>query len=127
MTTVPFTISASIDYPPDDGQPVATRGSSVSGSYESKEEKTYKLEGTGTQDVDFGTVALAKAIFVEVDADSSVAAQPITLSINGGTDVWQIAPGGFLAYANPSPIAGGISSAQIAYTTAARVHVRVVG
>lgn len=126
--STPFSISGSLDYPPDDGQPVASRDFSVSNSFDSKEEADYNLAsgGPSPQTVCFGTITNAKAFLIEVAADSSPSAAPINVSINGGTDAWEIAPGGFLAYASPSPVSG-IQSMEIAYTSAAKVKVRLLG
>lgn len=126
MSTTPFTLSGSFDYPPDDGQPIAARDYSVSNSFESKKEGDYVLSGAGTQVVDFGTVAKAKAFLIEVDPDTSPSAAPINVTINGGTDQWEISPGGFIAYASPVPSVG-ITSMSIAHTVSAKVRVRLLG
>ena len=81
------------------------------------------LTGSGVQVVDFGSVADAKAIFVEVASD---AAAPINLRFNGGTDDHEVAAGGFYAASNPVP-ATGVSALSIVYTADAKVTVRILG
>lgn len=121
--TVPFSLAGTLIYPPDAGQPQATRSFSGSGQFVSKQESDFSLTGTGTLVVSFGTVGAAKAILLELDA-TSVAA--VTVHINGGTDNIEIAPGGFICYSNPAPGAG-ITSLSVAYTAAATGSIRILG
>lgn len=123
---VPFLISGSVDYPPDDGMAIAQRPFSVAGTFYSKKEAVYDLSGSGSQAVDFGTVAAAKALVVEVDADSTGTLQPVVLVFNGGSDQIELSMGGMLVYSNPNP-SSGVTSLTITHTTAARVHVRILG
>lgn len=118
-----FALAGSLDYPPDDGQPVGKRVFSQSGSFDSKSEVDLILTGTGTHEVGFGTVVGAKAILLEV-ASSSLAS--VNVRFNGGTDDVEIAPGGFFAYSNPVPDSG-IESMSIVYTMDARVQLRILG
>lgn len=118
-----FALSGSFDYPPDDGQPVAKRPFSQSGTFTSKQEADLVLTGSGGQIVEFGTVGMAKAISIEV-ASTSLA--PVNVRFNGGSDSLEIAPGGFLVYASPAPTAG-IDQLNIVYSMDARVLVRVLG
>ena len=123
MMPTPFSLQGTFVYPPDDGQPDATRDFSQSGNYESKCEKDLKLVGAGTETVGFGTVPAAKAILIEVAASSLA---PVIVNVNGGADPIEISPGGFFAYSNPVPVAG-ITALDIVYTMDSRVLVRLLG
>jgi len=118
-----FSIAGSLDYPPDDGQPIVKRPFSRSGNFNSKMEADLVLAGAGTQSVGFGTITQLKAALIEVDPTSLA---PVILHINGGTDPIEIAPGGFWAYSNPAP-ATPITSMDVVYTMDARVQVRLLG
>jgi hypothetical protein len=122
----PFTFSGSLDYPPDVGQPVAKRAFSGSDNFRSKGELNLDLVGAGTHTVGMGTIPAAgvKGILVEVDITQSAAA--IQLRINGGTEDWEVSPGGFMAYFSPTPVAG-ITAIDIVHTTDVCVRVRFVG
>jgi hypothetical protein len=117
----PFSLAASLTYPPDDGQPAAIRDFSGSGNFDSKVEAELDLSGAGTQSVDMGTVANAKVVLIEVAPDSTNLA-PVNVNINGGTDNVEISPGGSWLYHNPSPTTG-ISAIDIVYTDAKKVKV----
>ena len=119
----PFTFSGSLVYPPDAGQPPATRAFSNSGNFDVKAEYEYALVGAGTQVVDFGSVADAKAILVEVATDAGA---PVNLRVNGGVDDIEVAPGGFFCLSSPAP-STGISAMSIVHTADAKVTVYVLG
>lgn len=128
--SAPFSYSATFQYPPDIGAANASIPVSMSGSFESKASFDYKLSGAGTKTVDFGTIVAngAKLISIEVDPDSSLAAQPVIININGsGTGGIEIAPGGFLTVGNPKPTASGILSMEIVHAADVCVRVRVLG
>lgn len=126
---VPFTFSGVLTFPPDDGEAAADRPFSVADYFQSKAEYKYELSGAGSIDVNFGTIqtAGAKAILIEVLPDSSPSAAPINVTINGGTDTWEISPGGFMAFASPTPTVAGVLSMNIAHTTSNTVRVRLLG
>lgn len=119
----PFSLQGSFTYPPDDGQPVATRAFSQSGNFSHRSESDYSLTGVGTQVVSLGSLPAVKAALIEV-APTSLA--PVIVTFNGGTDPVEIAPGGFLAYSNPTPSAG-ITALSIDYTNTTRVQVYLLG
>ena len=119
----PFTISGTLDFPPDDGQPIAKRPFSQSGSFDSKQEADLILSGAGTHIVGFGTVDNVKGMLIEV-APTSLA--PVNIRVNSGTDDIEIAPGGFWAYSNPAP-SSGITALSVVYTLDARVQIRLLG
>lgn len=126
----PFTSDASLTYPPDDGAAAAPRSNSVSGTYQHEAGGRYVLTGAGAQVVDFGSLASigAKAIHVEVaPVAAGGTAAAVLVSINGGTEEWEIAQGGHIEYANPIPSAAGILSMSIAHTQDACVTVRILG
>jgi len=123
----PFTVSGSLQIPPDSGQPVAPIPFSLSNQYEAKTRMELNLVGVGTHSVCFGTIAApgAKLILVEVDADP--AAAPIYVQNNGGVaGQIEIAAGGFMIIGNPAPVAG-TSSMQIVHSTNNKVHVTILG
>lgn len=117
-----FSLSGSLNYPPDSGQPAAARAFSQSGTFTSKAEKELVLVGAGTQVVDFGTVAKAKAVQVEVRADSNA---PVGLIFNGGAEQIEVSPGGFLVVGSPTP-STGITALSIVHTDDANVDVYIL-
>jgi hypothetical protein len=118
-----FALQGSLTYPPDDGQPKATRSFSTSGQFDHKAESTYLLTGAGTQSVDLGTMPAVKAALIEVDPTSDA---PVNIRINGGLDSQEISPGGFWAYSNPAPSVG-VTELDILHTMDARVQVYLLG
>jgi len=131
-TDTPFTSAATLTYPPDDGVAAAARSNSVSGTYQHEAGGKFVLTGTGTQPVDFGSIATvgAKAIHIEVEpvAAGGVAA-PVNIQFNGAgaPGNLEIAQGGHIEIANPIPTTGGILSMDIVYTQDACVTVRILG
>lgn len=121
--TTPYSLQGTFVYPPDDGQPNATRSFSQSGNFDHKSEKEYLLTGAGSQSVDLGSIPFVKAAVIEVD---STALAPIIVTVNGGTDQVEISPGGFFVYSNPNPVAG-LTQLDLAYTMNARVQVYLLG
>ncbi len=125
---IPFSISATLTFPPDDGEPAVDRKADGSSSFKVLSEFRYDLVGTGTQAVNFGSIVTgAKAVMIEVDPDPSPSAQPITVASNAGTGVWQLAPGGHMTYYNPKPAAGGVTALSITYASSCTVRVRLLG
>jgi hypothetical protein len=122
-----FQISGSLAIPPDAGQPNAPLPFSGSGSYSSKVEHILNLVGAATHSLGMGTVISpgAKVVLIEVDASSTAA--PINLRWNGGGSSGQmeIAPGGFFAVHNPSPVAG-LTALDIVHTTENTVRITVL-
>lgn len=118
-----FSLQGSFDYPPDDGEPIAKRPYSASGSFDSKQEADLQLVGAGTQTVGFGTLPAVKAMVIEVAASSLA---PVNIRINGGTDDIEISPGGFWSYSNPAPSAG-ITAMDVVHTMDAKVQIRLLG
>lgn len=120
---IPYSLQGSFIFPPDDGQPTATRSFSISGQFASKNESIYILTGSGTLAVNLGTIAAVKAALIEVDPGSLA---PVNVRINAGVTSQEISPGGFMAYSNPSPSAG-VTAISILYTMDARVQVYLLG
>jgi len=123
MAATPFSLQGSLVFPPDDGQPNATRAFSQSGSFTQKSEQDLVLTGAGSMPVGFGTITTLKACVIEVDIASLA---PVKLKFNGGTDTVEISPGGFWAYSNPVPVAP-VTSIMVVYTMDARVQARLLG
>ena len=127
-TTIPFTASSLLTFPPDLGQPAVDRPSSASGTFVSKSELDYDLTGSGTQAVTLSVGSLgAKALQIEVDSSSANPTVPVYIKMNGGTEQLQITPGGFVVISNPVPSAGGILTLSIVYTVACTVRIRALG
>lgn len=118
----PFSLQGTFVYPPDDGQPIATRAFSQSGNFTHKSEQDLQLVGAGTKAVGFGTITALKAALIEVDPTSLA---PVNVRINGGTDDIELSPGGVWAYSNPSP-ASPITAITLVHTDNARVQVRLL-
>ena len=68
----PFSLSGLLVYPPDDGQPNASRDLSGSGSFSSKVEAELNLVAPGTTVVGMGTIANARVVLVEVGVLASI-------------------------------------------------------
>lgn len=125
--TAPFTLSGTLSFPPDTGQPVVPLPFSASGNFTSKDESILNLTGSGTQSVPLGTIpsAGAKAIMIKMDAGTGLS--PIMVKVNGSaTGVIEVAPGGFIVISNPVPVAG-ITQLDIVYASAATVRITVLG
>lgn len=128
---VPFTSSVTASFPTDAGKSPVDHDNTVAGTFESKVDLDLVLTGSGTQTVDFGSIATngAKVVQIEVDPDSSPAAAPVNVQFNGAGAPGniEISPGGHMNITNPNPTAGGILSMDIVHTTNACVHVRILG
>jgi hypothetical protein len=120
----PFSLSGLLVYPPDDGQPNASRDLSGSGSFSSKVEAELNLVAPGTTVVGMGTIANARVVLVEVGVLASNPA-PINVRLNGGTDDIEISPGGSWLYYNPTPT-NGISAISVTNTDSKRVKVTIL-
>lgn len=131
MSQTPYTFSGTLAYPPDEGQAAADRAFSVSGVFEEEAKFELVLEGASSHVVGFGTIGPngAKAVLIKVDPDASPSAAPVNVQLNGGGagGEHEISPGGFWAYSNPNPTAGGILSMIVVHTTNAVVHVWILG
>lgn len=126
----PYTISATLSYPMDEGLAATEIPTNASGTASHEVKGTLVLVGAGTQSVDFGSIAVggAKVVNVEVDPDPSQAASPVQVQFNGGGVPGQleISPGGSLLYTSPNPSAG-ILSMSIVHTNGATVRYRILG
>lgn len=124
MSSSPFTVQGSLQYPPDDGQAQLSVPFGLSNSFTSLLDTKLNLSGTSTTTVPFGSVAAAKLLLVEFEAAQG--AQPVQLSFNGGTDELELSPGGILLLASPTPQAG-VTALTVAHTSAATVRIRILG
>lgn len=125
--TEPYQVTANLTFPPDDGAEQVTLSAALSGNFSNKASFKLELTGTGSHAVGFGSVGVpgAKAILVEYQS-TVPAQQPIQLKFNSSTVPLEVAPGGFLAYGSPVPVAG-ITGLVIDHTTAATVRVTILG
>lgn len=123
----PFTLQATLNLPGTPGLPIDPIAFQMAAQYESKAEFEYNLPaGTGTKTVDFGTMPVGGAKSYLVYYEPKVGAPPVAVTINGGNQPQELTPGGFIAFASPTP-AAGITAMTLAYTGAGKVHVWLLG
>ncbi len=129
MAQSPYAFSGTLSFPPDSGLPNVDITFSASGNFKSRPADILELTGTGSKSVNFGTVPIAgaKAILIEVDADSTGLKTPVLVKVNSSvTGKIEIAPGGFVAICNPVPVAG-ISALDIEHTSDNTVRIWILG
>lgn len=125
---LPLDVAATIKTPPLQGQPDCPFPISFVAQYEHLVKNRFTFVGSGSKTVDFGSIpGGAKALMVTVDRDSSPATAPVTLAMNGSTDVLEVSPGGFLLFGSPAPTAQGITGMTIAYTSSVKMYVWIFG
>jgi hypothetical protein len=126
--STPFVAQSVLTYPPDDGEAAVARSNTVNSSYEEKAEFKYVLTGSGSRDVDFGSLDTlgAKAIQVEMSSGNSAA---VMVQFNGGGSSGQLelSAGGHFDLASPSPTALGVLAMTLVHTVDATVWVRILG
>ena len=134
--STPLTFSSVLTRPPTTGQPavdIPVPIAALAETYDLKSEDEVPLVGAGTYNVDaalFGAMTVgAKFITIEVAADTSPAAQPVMVQVNGGGagGQFEVAPGGFIIYSNPDPTADGVLSLELVHTADSTVIIRVFG
>lgn len=110
--------AGSFTTPPYTGQPECPVPINYTAQYTRKTVQRFEKTGSGTGAVDLSNLPTvgAKLIVVQVDPDSSSAALPIQVQINGSTDDIEISVGGFLAYGSPKP-AVGITEVTFSYVS----------
>lgn len=126
---LPLVIEATLKTPNVEGQPDCPFPMVFASQYDHLVKNRYTFTGSGTKSVDFGSLSGvgAKAVIVTVDKDTSPAFQPITVTINGGTDTWEIDEGGFLIFGSTDPTASGITGMEITYASAVKMYVWIFG
>jgi hypothetical protein len=124
----PFTLSGTLSLPPDQGEPIVAIPFRGSGFFESKVDLELKLAGSGTRDVDLGTIGApgAKALVIEVDPSATAAPVGVRINGAGAPGELEVSPGGFLVYSNPAPQAG-VTGLTLVHATEVRVRIRVLG
>jgi hypothetical protein len=127
MAAKPYTLSAQVTLPPDDGQPVSIRDLIASGSFTHKVELELVMDAAGDEAVSFGSIPStgAKLVLVEYPVTTSTDA-PITVTINGANNGIPISAGGGILLSSPSPTGGGIVSMSINHTTTGVVKVTLL-
>lgn len=125
-STNQLVIQGTATFPPDEGAPAVPVAFGVSCQYSSVLDAKLVMTGSGSQVVPFGTVAApgAKAALLEYEAAAGAA--PIQVRFNGGTDSFELTPGGFLCWGNPAP-AVGVTAITIVHAGDATVRVRLFG
>lgn len=124
--STPFSFAGTFQLPADTGLEPDPIAMSMSGQFDSENKQVLNLSGTGSVSVPFGTAPVAglKGLLIKVDANATGA--PVLVTINGGNTPVEVSPGGFLALGSPIPGAG-ITSIDIAYTTANKVRIWALG
>jgi hypothetical protein len=122
----PFSFTGTLNLPGDDGLPADAIPFSLDSQFESLTRAVYKLTGSGTVAVNFGTIPSTGAKGVLVKYDFVAGALPVQISLGGSTPSHEICTGGFLVLFNPTPD-DGITSLSIAHTGAGRVRVWLLG
>lgn len=120
MAAEAFTLSGSLVFPPDTGQPNVEHPFSLSGSFNPKLDSKFEFVGGGTYTVSLPGSAQMKVVLIEYESG----AQPIQVENNSNAIV-ELTAGGFFCFANPSP-SSGVTSLDIVYTVDAVVRVRVL-
>lgn len=119
-----FDISGSFKHSLYDGGDFSPIPFQSSGNYTTRDGGLFTLTGSGTQVVDFGTVAKAKALLILVGTGAGAA--EIGVKLNGQTTATPITPGGGMVLWSPTPDTG-ISSISIDYTSDIVVQVVALG
>jgi hypothetical protein len=125
--STPFTVQSTLNLPGTPGLPIDAIVFSMQAQYDSKVELEYNLPAsTGTKVVDFGTMPAAGAKAFVLYYETITGAPPLAVLVNGSLLGWELAPGGFILYANPTP-ATGITAMTLAYTGAGRARLWLLG
>jgi hypothetical protein len=122
--TTPYTFQGALNLPGDTGLVAESIPFNFSSAFGSKIIDGLQLAGSGTFVVNFGTIASPGAKFIAIRVEPDVAAAPVNLRWNGGGSSGQVevAPGGFLILASPTPVAG-ITALSLVYTTNVTVSI----
>ena len=124
----PFTVAATLSFPPDVSVPAELVDVAFSAQYDQFSWAVMKLTGSGTKVISFGNIGApgVKAVLIKVDADPVAA--PVNLQWNGGgaPGEQEISPGGFFMLGSAAPVTG-LTSLSIVYTTAVTVRVLLLG
>jgi hypothetical protein len=127
MAAEPYTLSAVVSLPPDEGQPAGNRDLVASGSFTHKQESKLNISGAGTTVVGFGTIPSTGAKVVLVDYPMTTPTDPpINLLVNGGVVGIPLSPGGGMVLSSPSPTGAGITALSIVATGAGTVKVTLL-
>lgn len=127
MAAKPYTLSAVVTLPPDDGQPVGTRDLVASGSFTHKSEQELNFTGSGTISASFGTIPSTGAKLVVVEYPVTTPTDPpITVTINAANAGIPISRGGGIILSSPEASGAGITALTIAYTAAGTVKVTLL-
>lgn len=133
--STPFSFSGILSRPSAQGQPncqIPLPLVALQAAFTTKSEDEYILTGAGTKAVDMASIATVGALFFSIEVSTlNAAGQPAAAAVmvqaNGGSDDWELTPGGFLIFSSPNPTALGILSLDLVHTLDAKVTVRVYG
>lgn len=123
-SVLPFSFNGSLSAQSDGDQVVSPDPFGGSSNFTSKQVSRLVLSGATTTVVPVGTAAPVKGMLIEFEPDAAAAA--VNFTVNGGTDVIELSPGGFLAYFNPTP-STGITALSVTHTTSACIKVALLG
>jgi hypothetical protein len=97
------------------------------GQYTQLQDSLLNLLGVGSESVPMGTIGAPGAIGLLISYPAGqTGAAPVLVTLNGGSQPLELAPGGMLVWFNPTPSAG-LTACSIAYTTSCQLRVRVLG
>lgn len=125
-STNSLVIQGTVTFPPDEGQAGVAVQFGLSTNYQPVIDSRLVMVGSGSQAVPFGSVIAPGAKAALIEYENVPGAAVIKLRFNGGTDDFELSPGGFLLWGSPNP-ATGITSMTIVHTTDAVVRVRLFG
>lgn len=124
MADIPFSLSVSLDLPPDVGGEATPVTFAYSGTASSVVRYKLELTGSGTKALDFGTIPAegAKLVLMTVAEGDN----PVLVYVNGSATPEEVTSDGVKVLLSPTP-STGITSLSVEYSADASVSVWVLG
>jgi hypothetical protein len=119
-----YDISGNFKLPLYDGGDLSPIPFAASGSYTNEAGGVFTLTGSGTEDVDLGTVTKIKALLILVGTGTGAA--PVGIKLNGSVTAFPISPAGMVLLHSPSPVSG-ITQLSIDYTSNITLQIVALG
>lgn len=126
MSATPFAFAGTLQIPGDSSLPQDPIPFGMNSQFGSENKQVLNLTGSGTKAFPFGTVGGSGLNGLLIKVDPNATAQPVMVTINGGTQPLEISPGGFLAVGSPTP-SSGITAITITWTSANVVRIWGLG